>query len=311
MADPALLATSGHWIHDLSPFAITFGADFGIRWYGLAYLAGIAWGMWMFVRWSRVGRFPLNSAQIQDFVLWAGLGMIIGGRFGYCLFYGWDELIANPIGRWVEVRTLMGTESRFEWPYLIRVWEGGMASHGGILGMLAGTVWFARRHQVAAGVLADAVAAVAPMGIMLGRAANFVNGELWGRPSEVAWAVIFKHAPRVDGVMVARHPSQLYEAFAEGLLLLVLMMPIHARHRRPWLTCGVLLSAYAVVRVICEIFREPDIGQPVFFGLISKGQAFSLPVLMVGLGLWLWALRRPALPGAYSLPVKAAIQTPP
>lgn len=296
------LESATHWVHDLSPFAIRFGDDSGLRWYGLAYLAGIAWGIWMLTRWSARGRLPLTAPQVQDFALWGGLGMILGGRIGFCLLYGFDELLANPFGRWVEVRTATGLVSQFEWPYLLRVWEGGMASHGGILGMIAGSWWFARRRRIDPGVLADAVAAVTPIGILLGRLANFANGELWGRPSDVAWAVIFPHAPLVNGVMVPRHPSQLYEAFGEGLVLLAVAVLVHARHRRPWLTSGVILATYSVVRIICEIFREPDVGQPVFFGLISKGQAFSLPVLVIGLVMIAWAMRRPPAPIAYRLP---------
>jgi phosphatidylglycerol---prolipoprotein diacylglyceryl transferase len=265
-----------HWIHNLSPFAIHFWGEVGIRWYGLAYLVGIAWGYWMFVRWHRAGRSPLTPLQAQDFALYAGLGMIIGGRLGYCLIYGRTHWAADPL-------------------YLFKLWEGGMASHGGIAGMAVGSWLYARKRAVSLLVLCDMISAVAPMGVLCGRLANFVNGELWGHPSQVPWAVIFPTAG--DGV--PRHPSQLYEAFLEGLCLLALIVPIHAVHRRPGLTTGVLLSGYAVARFIGEIFREADLGHPPYWGWMNKGQALSIPVLLIGLAILVWALRRPSRPAAY------------
>jgi phosphatidylglycerol:prolipoprotein diacylglycerol transferase len=266
-----------HWIHDLSPFAIRFSGELGIRWYGLAYLAGILWGYWQFVRWHRAGRNPLNPNQSQDFALYGGLGMIIGGRLGYCLIYGWDHWREDPL-------------------YLVKLWEGGMASHGGIAGLAAGAWLYARKRGVPFALLADLISAVAPMGVLLGRLANFVNGELWGKPSQLPWAVIFPGSG--DGI--ARHPSQLYEAFLEGLCLLLIIIPIHARHRKPGLTTGAVLAVYAVGRFLAEIFREPDVGHPPYFGWLNKGQALSLPVLVVGLAIIWWAARRPAQPEAYA-----------
>lgn len=305
----AAAKASGWWVNELSPWAIHIGGNWGIRWYGLAYLAGIVGGMWLLHRWSARERLPLRKAEIQDFAMYVGLGMIIGGRLGYCLLYGWDQLIANPFGRFVEnaVLTPHGVvlERSFEAPYLLRLWDGGMASHGGMLGLIAGVWWFARKHRRDLLVLCDAVAAAAPLGVLFGRIANFVNGELWGRPWDGAWAVIFPAAPLIDGRMVPRHPSQLYEAAGEGALLLACALWLHARHRRPGLTSGAVLALYAVVRIVCEVFREPDVGQPVFFGLISKGQAFSFPVLILGLALCWWALRRPARPEAYPAPAPA------
>lgn len=285
---------AGHWIHDLSPFAIHLGGDIGIRWYGLAYLAGIVGGMWLLTRWARQGRLPLRPAEVQDLAMWAGLGMIIGGRVGYCLLYGWHDLVANPVGRFVD--------GHFEWPYLLRVWEGGMASHGGMAGLAIGAWLYARRRACDVLALADGIAAVAPLGVLCGRLANFVNGELWGKPWDGPWAVVFPHAPLIGGVQVARHPSQLYAAALEGALLLACILPLHARHRRPGFTAGCLLAGYAVVRIVGEIYREPDVGQPVFFGFISKGQAYSLPVFAIGVALALWAWRRGTRPAAYAVP---------
>jgi phosphatidylglycerol---prolipoprotein diacylglyceryl transferase len=185
-----------------------------------------------------------------------------------------------------------------------------MASHGGILGMVAGTWWYARQERLATPVLLDLVASGAPMGILLGRLANFVNGELWGKPGEVPWAVIFPDAPRIDGAMVARHPSQLYEAGLEGLLLLLLILPIHARHRRPGLSAGVLLTLYAVARFTGEFWREPDFGHPPYFGWMNKGQALSIPVLLIGLGIAAWAWRRGSRDSDYIPPELPPVQPP-
>ena len=265
-----------HWVHNLDPVALHLWGSLSIRWYGLAYLAGVVWGVWMVIRWHRRQRCPLNATEAQDFALYGGLGMIIGGRLGYCLFYAWPHFVADPL-------------------YLFRLWEGGMASHGGILGLMAGSWLYAWKRQVAVTLLFDMVAAVAPMGVMLGRLANFVNGELWGKPTDVPWAVIFP----LSGDHLPRHPSQLYEALLEGALLLAIIIPVHARHRKPGLTSGVLLALYALVRFIGEFFREPDFGHPPYFGWMNKGQALSIPVLVIGIGIAIWAARRPAQPALY------------
>lgn len=278
---------SDHWVHDLSPFAIHITGDFGIRWYGLAYLAGIAWGYWMFTRWHRAGRNPLNPAQSQDFALYAGLGMIIGGRLGYCLIYGWHHWLEDPL-------------------YVFKLWEGGMASHGGLIGLVLGSWLYARKRVVPLLLLTDLICAVVPMGVLFGRLANFVNGELWGKPSAVPWAVVFP----LSGDGVPRHPSQLYEAFLEGICLLVLILPIHARHRRAGITTGAMLAAYAVARFIGEFFREPDLGHPPYWGWMNKGQALSLPVFAAGLVLLAWAARRPSRPELYAAPEPEAAKPP-
>ena len=278
---------SDHWVHDLSPFAIHIYKDFGIRWYGLAYLAGIAWGYWMLVRWHRVGRNPLTPAQSQDFALYAGLGMIIGGRLGYCLIYGREHWTQDPL-------------------YLFKLWEGGMASHGGLIGMVLGSWLYARRRVVELPLLTDLICAVAPVGVLFGRLANFVNAELWGKPSQVPWAVIFPEAGPLP-----RHPSQLYEAFLEGLCLLVLILPLHARHRRPGVTTGAMLAAYAVARFIGEFFREPDAGHPAYWGWMNKGQAFSIPVFFIGLAVLVWAARRPSRPELYQTAAPATAKPEP
>jgi phosphatidylglycerol:prolipoprotein diacylglycerol transferase len=302
-AAEAATGADGHWVHDLSPFIIEFGkgSGLGIRWYGMAYLAGLLWGYWIVRRWSRVGRAPLDDHQLQDFILYAGLGMIIGGRLGYCLLYNGRATFSDPL-------------------YIFRLWEGGMASHGGIVGLACGAALFARKRGKSFLVLLDLIGATGPMGIALGRIANFINGELWGRPTDVPWAVIFPASiPTPPGIRdgevhawqmahlseaVARHPSQLYAAVVEGFLLLLILLPLHARHRRPGLTGGLFLLLYGIGRFSDEFFREPDVGQPVFFGWMTKGQTFTIACFAFAAVLITIALRRPARPDLYLAPAQ-------
>jgi phosphatidylglycerol---prolipoprotein diacylglyceryl transferase len=305
MADPTpLVAATPYWVDDLSPFIIRFGnSDWGVRWYGMAYLAGLAWGYWMLVRWLRLQRSPVALQEIQDFVLYGGLGMIIGGRLGYCLLYEPHELFTHPF-------------------YLFMLWKGGMASHGGIIGLIVGTLLFARRSGKSALVLMDLIAVTGPMGVALGRIANFINGELWGRPTTVPWAVIFPNSVDAGGLPPAearawqishalpRHPSQLYAAFLEGFLILAILMPLHARHRRPGLTGGMFFMLYAIARFIDEFFREPDFGQPGspghpgILGFMSKGQAYTIPFFIAGAIAVFIVLRRPPRPDLYVAPAQ-------
>lgn len=295
-----------HWVHNLSPFLIgpfdlgPLGMQ-GIRWYGLAYLAGLVCGYLIVRRWSDCGRVPLRREEIQDFVLYSGLGMIIGGRVGYCLLYGWHDLMADPL-------------------YLFKVTDGGMASHGGIVGLVLGMAIYARKYQRSFWVLGDLLAVTGPLGIGFGRIANFINGELWGRPSDVPWAVIFpKSAPLPENAPLAlqianavpRHPSQLYAAVLEGFLLFAVLMWIHARHRRPGLTGAWFLLLYGVGRFVGEFWREPDRGQPIFFGWMSKGQLYTLPMLVGGVILLIWVMRRPARPELYAKPEAPATSPTP
>lgn len=288
-------AASTHWIHNLDPFLIRFAGDFGIRWYGIAYLAGLAWGFFMIRRWSTQGRAPLRRTEIGDLILACGIGMIVGGRLGYVLLY--------------EPHLLWTLTNKIPWWGLLAVNDGGMASHGGLIGIVLGTWWFCRSRARSFPVVIDMIGVTAPMGVCFGRIANFINGELWGRPSEVPWAVIF---PFVDNV--PRHPSQLYAAVLEGLLPLAIALPFHARHRRPGLTAGLMTVLYAVGRFIDEFFRVPDAGQPggpalhgqdpipAILGFMSKGQFYTLPLLLAGCAVMIWAMRRPACPGAYLPP---------
>jgi phosphatidylglycerol:prolipoprotein diacylglycerol transferase len=307
MAD-APLHPSGCWVNTLDPFLWRIHGEFGIRWYGLAYLAGILIGGWLIARWARRGQAPFRAGEVSDFAFVVGTAMVLGGRLGYCLFY--------------QPRLFLEFGGGPPWWGLLKVMDGGMSSHGGIIGLLAGCWWWARSHRRSLPVLADQVCAVAPIGVICGRIANFINGELWGRIADppVPWAVVFP-TENADGIprgldhdqarawlldpqrvalLPARHPSQLYAMVLEGLLPLLIVLPLHLRHRRPALTSGVLVACYAVGRIIDECWRQPDAGQPGddgvprILGLFSKGQALSLPLLAMGIAVAIWAARRPS-----------------
>ena len=252
----------------IDPVLITIG-PFAIRWYALAYIAGLLIA-WRYCRWLAV-RPPqsVSADAFDDFLLWATLGVLLGGRLGYVLFYKPGFYLAHP-------------------QEILFIWQGGMSFHGGLLGMVAAEVMFARRRGLAVLALADIVAAAVPIGLFLGRIANFINGELFGRPSEVPWAMVF---PR--GGPQPRHPSQLYEAAIEGLvLLLVLHLMVRARalERRGTLA-GAFLIGYAAARMLAEVFREPDAHLGFLLGGTTMGQWLSLPLLLAGLALVVWAWR--------------------
>ena len=278
---------------DLSPelFSISlFGIEFALRWYALAYIAGIliAWRMAMMaLRRPTLWRDetpPMRPEQLEDLVTWIILGVILGGRLGFVLFYQPVYYLSHPLE-------------------IVKVWQGGMAFHGGLLGVVIASFLFSRRHSIPTLSLGDLVAYTVPPGLLLGRLANFINAELWGRPSELPWAVIFPGSAAQDctGVvagMCARHPSQLYEAALEGLLLGALLVWLAYRRgafRTPGLIMGVFLAGYGASRFIVEFFRQPDaqfvsVGNPLGlawhvggYGL-TMGQMLSLP--MIALGLW-------------------------
>ncbi|MCX6938030.1 MAG: prolipoprotein diacylglyceryl transferase [Verrucomicrobia bacterium] len=261
-----------YWVHDLSPFLIQFSDTAGIRYYGLAYLAGFAAGWWLLNRYGRKGLTALNHERIADLMTALVIGVLVGGRLGYFLFYQPSELVRDPL-------------------IILRVWEGGMASHGGFLGVALALAWCARGFRMPWVHLGDLVASVAPAGIFFGRIANFINSELWGRPTRVPWAVIFPESARPGTptlLIEPRHPSQLYAAALEGLLLLGLTQWL--LWKTPWLRqkpgriTGVFLLAYAVVRAITELYREPDAG--LILGL-TRGTFYSIFLVVGGLTLLL------------------------
>jgi phosphatidylglycerol---prolipoprotein diacylglyceryl transferase len=259
-----------HLVHDFSPFLIKFSENFGIRYYGLAYLLGFAAGIFLLHRYWRAGRSPFAMNAISDLMTYMIVGVLVGGRLGYFFLYQTGSLLSDPL-------------------ILLRVWEGGMASHGGFLGVLIAMFWWARRRGVAFFTVSDLIVTTAPAGFLFGRIANFINGELVGKPSEVAWAVIFPKN-EIDQALgqlaVPRHPSQLYAAALEGALVLALMQwriwKTNVARDQPGRLSGEYLVAYAIARVIGEMFREPDAA--LLLGL-SRGTFYSLFMLAAGVVL--------------------------
>ncbi|MFA6961652.1 MAG: prolipoprotein diacylglyceryl transferase [Opitutaceae bacterium] len=259
------------WVHNLSPFVFKFTDTIGIRYYGLAYMMGFVGGALLLHAYARSGRSKLPAALIADFIIVLVVGVMVGGRLGsFFLYDGWRKLIEDPLS-------------------ILRVWEGGMASHGGFVGVALAVAWFARSRKLPFLHLSDLIVSVAPLGLLFGRIANFINGELWGKISVVSWAVIFpESAP--DGTPVnlipPRHPSQLYEAALEGVLLLAIMQWRFWRtdvvRSQPGRMSGEFLIAYAIVRMTGEVFREPDTGINLIMGL-SRGTFYSIFLILIGL----------------------------
>jgi len=262
----------GYYIHDLNPFLIEFGRGWGVRYYGLAYVAGfLAW--YYGLRWFRQkGWSPLNDHQISALLFSTVLGVLLGGRLGYCLLYDWAETMRNPVS-------------------VIAFWHGGlrgMSSHGGIFGALVGFLVWAKRANVDGWAVADNAAVLSPVGIFLGRIANFINGELWGRASQVPWAVIFPDS----GTQAPRHPSQIYEALGEGVILGLLMLGLRSRNPHPsGRVAAAFFIFYGLIRITLEVFREPDPGDPLVAGL-SRGQWFSVGLVVLGAGIWFFRGKR-------------------
>lgn len=262
-------------VHEPHPFLIQFTETIGIRYYGLAYVLGFLIGAWLLWIYWRRGRSPFNPAAQADLMFALMVGTFVGGRVGYFLFYAPATLLHEPV-------------------QLIRVWDGGMASHGGFIGVFLGLWWTAHKHKVPLVTTGDIVVTLAPAGLMLGRLANYMNGELWGNiiHRHVPWAVIFPTSAPGEPVedIAPRHPSQLYEAALEGLLLLLYTQwriwrtPVLAQ--RPGRLAGEFLLGYAAVRVFCEQFRQHDAGIAPVLGL-NRGAWLSLGLAAVG--IWLIA----------------------
>jgi len=243
------------WTHDLNPVLLEIWGPLAVRWYGLAYLLGFLGAYLILRQLSKRNEFAVPAEELSGFMVnLAIFGVFLGGRLGYVLLYAWDTFIHDPL-------------------FVFRVWEGGMASHGGMLGVLGVLLWTAHKKKCSFWNLADGLALVAPIGLFFGRGANFINGELWGRPTQVAWAVIFPQAG--DAVPTPRHPSQLYEAFGEGLFLFAALWLIRRtpRGKREGVTSALFLLLYAAARISVEFFREPD--STVYLGWLTKGQLYS------------------------------------
>jgi phosphatidylglycerol:prolipoprotein diacylglycerol transferase len=258
----------------INPVLIHLG-PLAVRWYALAYIVGIIAG-WFYARaiiaaerlWG--GPAPFTVIDFDDFVVWITLGIILGGRTGYVLFYNFPHFVANPM-------------------QILELWNGGMSFHGGVIGCLVAIVGFALYRGIPMLSLGDVTAAVAPIGLCLGRLANFINGELWGRPTDVPWAMIFP-----NGGPLPRHPSQLYEAALEGVVLfIVLAVLVRAGAlKRPGVVTAAFALGYGVARIFCELFREPDVQLGFLWGGLTMGMLLCIPLLLGGAAVLAVALSR-------------------
>ncbi len=256
------------------PILVSIG-PIAIRWYALAYIVGILAG-WLYARaiirteryWG--GPAPLTVVDYDDFVLWVTLGIILGGRTGYVLFYNLPYFIEHPLE-------------------MFQLWKGGMSFHGGVLGCVLAVVLFARHRGVPILSLGDITCAVAPIGLFLGRIANFINGELWGRATDVSWAMVFP-----NGGPLPRHPSQLYEAALEGIVLFAVLAVLvrMGMLKRPGTIIGAFALGYGLARSFCEFFREPDAQLGFLWGGLTMGMLLSLPLMLAGIAFIAAAWRR-------------------
>jgi phosphatidylglycerol:prolipoprotein diacylglycerol transferase len=303
-----------YYVHDLNPLIFRLWDNVGPRWYGLAYVLAFVCGYAVFRLLAKRGYADLPVAKVGDFITGAALfGVILGGRLGYVLFYK-PEMLREPMS-------------------ILRVWEGGMSSHGGMLGLLAFTFYYAWRHKISWMNLGDNLVVTAPIGLFFGRCANFINGELYGRATNVSWAMQFpkeltenigeaqraitacrqidptltssdavvaavRHEPQVKevlrGILTPRHPSQLYEAFFEGIVLFAILWLVRTRMRQPnGVLTGLFFICYAIFRIIVENFREPDASLIAGF---TRGQFFSFFLIAIGLAFVIAAKLRPTFP---------------
>ena len=274
-----------HIIHHIQPIILDLPGPLAVRWYGLSYLMAFICGILLLRRWSKKNEFEVPAEEVSNFVVILGFfGVFLGGRVGYALFYDPELFIDfSPV-------QILGMQVPL-WS-MFKVWDGGMASHGGFIGVTLFAIWYARKHHHSIWNLTDNLACTASLGIGFGRLANFVNGELWGRVSESKWAMYFPQelgyshenynmahirACIADGTLQPRHPSQLYQAACEGFLVFGLMLLLRrtAVGKRPGALSACYLVLYALARIAIECFREPDNGQ-FFIGAVSKGQFYSL-----------------------------------
>ena len=303
-----------YYVHDLDPLIFRVWDNVGPRWYGLAYVLAFACSYALFRLLAKRGYADLPVAKVGDFITGAALfGVIVGGRLGYALFYK-PEMLREPLS-------------------ILRVWEGGMSSHGGMLGLLAFTFYYAWRHKISWTNLDDNLVVTAPIGLFFGRCANFINGELYGRATNVSWAMQFpkelienralgdravavaqnldpsliapeqiieaaRHNSQLNdglrGILTPRHPSQLYEAVFEGIVLFTILWFVRTRMRQPnGVLTGLFFIFYAIFRIICENFREPDAP---LVGVFTRGQFFSFFLIAIGIVFVVVAKLRPTFP---------------
>jgi phosphatidylglycerol:prolipoprotein diacylglycerol transferase len=270
---PMLILTVLPYPH-INPVLVSIG-PFAVRWYALAYIFGIIVG-WFYARaiiaspklWG--GPAPISLIDFDDFIIWITLGIILGGRIGYVLFYNLPHFAAHPAE-------------------IFELWTGGMSFHGGVLGCIVAIIAFALHRGLPMLSLGDVTTAVAPIGLFLGRLANFINGELWGRPTDVPWAMIFPH-----GGPIPRHPSQLYEAALEGVVLLIVLGVLVrlGALKRPGIVTGVAGIGYGMARIFCEFFREPDVQLGFLWGGLTMGMLLCIPLILAGIAALVAAFSR-------------------
>ena len=250
------------YTHNLDPILFDFGFLI-IRWYSLAYIFGILIGWWLakkiILKKFQNLNFNFDIKEFDNLITYIIISMLIGGRIGYVLFYNFGYYLSNPFD-------------------IIKIWEGGMSFHGALIGMILGTYWFSIKKKIPTFFLLDVIVCVAPIGVFFGRIANFINGELIGKTTNVFWGVIF---PKIDNI--ARHPSQLYEAFLEGLILFIIMNFILFKKNYKIGTCSYMfLISYGCFRIFSEFFREPDAQVGYLFNFISMGTMLSILMILAG-----------------------------
>ncbi|MCX7556621.1 prolipoprotein diacylglyceryl transferase [Xanthomonadaceae bacterium JHOS43] len=280
-------------LHTIDPVAFHLG-PVSVHWYGLMYLAGFLVAWWLGRARVRAGRLPVDEQAYSDLVFYAMLGVLLGGRVGYLLFYGWPQVMADPM-------------------YVFRVWEGGMSFHGGLLGVLVAVAWWSRKHKLHFFDSVDFIAPLVPPGLGFGRVGNYIGGELWGHPTDVPWGVVFRNALPADVAQLptdalarlhasgaldvyARHPSQLYQAVLEGAVMFAVLWWFSRRPRPRYAVSGLFALLYGVFRFLVEFVREPDahLGY-LAFDWLTMGQVLSVPLVLVGVWLLWLSSRAPTL----------------
>lgn len=251
---------------DIDPVAIHIGS-FGIHWYGIMYLIGFSAAWWLGNRRANQSK-GWNKEQVSDLIFFGAMGVVLGGRIGYMFFYNFGFLLENPLS-------------------LIRIWEGGMSFHGGFLGVIVALWLFSRRYNKSAYKVLDFIAPLVPIGLAAGRIGNFIGSELWGRVTDAPWAMVFP-----NGGPDPRHPSQLYEAGLEGVLMFCILWWFTSKPRPTFAAAGLFCMLYGCFRFFVEFFREPDDGVFVAFNWLTKGQLLSTPMIIIGLSVIVLAYTR-------------------
>ena len=254
---------------EIDPVIFSIG-PLAVRWYGLMYLLGFAAAFVLGKKRAERSDSPLIASEVDDLIFYGALGAVLGGRFGYVLFYGFERWLEEPL-------------------WLFKVWEGGMSFHGGLLGVTLAMWLYARRIKKPFGALCDFVAPLAPLGLGFGRLANFINAELYGRATDVPWAMVFP----TDPFQLPRHPSQLYQLLLEGVLLFLLVWVYSSKPRVRYQVAGLFLLGYASARLAVEFVREPDAS--LAFDWMTRGQMLSIPMFLLGLFLLLRPVLRPVI----------------